>query len=275
MARKKSSKINDLHKDITSLMRQVTRRVNQMEKMGGKNAVEVPELRHPSSVKEAKQVIFQAESFLRRTSTNASVRKGGERGRRIKVEREYKSSPEFKVRKSLGKINEKLSEFQDNALGNSRGFRKLVNVMASYGIIINMNQANMDLSRVDRKDFSKMIKELNEISEDMGNVEQALRAKDSENARFRAQIGNAIGEDLDLTDGELNSVRVALGRIEKSEQFNQGNSDEVVEIAAKLKSEFGSFTYDMLLEAVGIVNEETAEMERVNRNLEDIARGGK
>lgn len=112
MAGKKKTKLQSFVDEIAKLERSVNRRSKQLEKLGVETDKPKTEKR-PKTVKEAKQTIFKLESYLRHTSTNASVRKGAERGQKIKeVKREEKQMD--KVYRAAKKLREEASKaFKD------------------------------------------------------------------------------------------------------------------------------------------------------------------
>jgi hypothetical protein len=82
----KKSKLSSVADEIAKLERAVKRRSNQLNKMGVE--LDRPTIKKPKTMKQAKDMIFKMESFLRHTSTNVNIRKGAERGTKIKKEKE-------------------------------------------------------------------------------------------------------------------------------------------------------------------------------------------
>jgi hypothetical protein len=124
----KKSKLRIHSEEIAKLERQVTRRINQLDKLGVET--ERPKHEKPKTVKQAKEIIFQMESFLRHTSTNASERKGAERGAKIKtakreakqIDRDYNT-----VKKGMEKAKEYFLDNIAKPINESReknGFQK-------------------------------------------------------------------------------------------------------------------------------------------------------
>jgi hypothetical protein len=81
----KKPKLQNYAEEIAKLERQVNRRYNQLNKQGVET--EKPQKEKPKTVKQAKEIIFKMESYLRHTSSNASERKGAERGEKIRKEK--------------------------------------------------------------------------------------------------------------------------------------------------------------------------------------------
>jgi small-conductance mechanosensitive channel len=108
---RRKTKLQVIAEEIAKLERQVNRRHNQLEKMGVET--DRPQKEKPKTVKQAKEIIFKMESYLRHTSTNKSVRKGAERGKKIKeFKREEKQMD--RVYKDAKKLREEASKaFRD------------------------------------------------------------------------------------------------------------------------------------------------------------------
>jgi hypothetical protein len=96
----KKTKLQSYADEIAKLERNVKRRFNQLEKEGKKT--KKPSHTKPKTVKEAKQMIFEMESYLRHNSKNASVRMGAKRGKEIK--KGYQIEADYKQAKKLRKL---------------------------------------------------------------------------------------------------------------------------------------------------------------------------
>jgi hypothetical protein len=109
----KRPRLRDFAEEIVKLQRSANRREKQLEKTGKTSEIEKPEQEKPKSVKQAKEMIFKLESYLRHTSTDKKIRMAAERGKQIKenkiIDKYYKTAE---------KVMKKASELFMDELGD-------------------------------------------------------------------------------------------------------------------------------------------------------------
>lgn len=287
-----SSKIRELNNDIKSLMRSVKLRTNKLSKMGLDGIVDVPEVKPAKTIKEAKQTIFQAESFLRRTSPNTSIRNVSIKARerrlsqsgRNKVKRvEDMNLSQLRdyVKTSISGANRKLRELEVNGLDHLANYQNLMNLAERYGLKTPSDRISSKVGGYDEAQLRDMITELrnNYIGLDVKKMQDEF-----ENKRWTTEemLNTRFGVDYDkldeLSDKQFARLYSRLNAGVKSDG-RAANSDEIILDVLKNFNVISESEYEVmeqyLIEREEFMNR-MKENEVTNRELgRNIRRGGR
>ena len=213
-----ADKIRDLNNDIKSLMRSVKIRATKLDKMGLDGIVDVPEVKPAKTIKEAKQIIFEAESFLRRTSPNTTIRNVSikARERRLsqsgrnkvkKVEDMNLSQLRDYVKTSIRGANKKLREFELQGLDHLTNVTNLLNMADRYGLRTPSDRISTKVEGYDEAQLRDLITETrnNYIGVDIGKMKDAFEEKRWETEEM---LKTRFGIDYDKLD-ELSDKQFA------------------------------------------------------------------
>lgn len=236
-----SSKIKELNDDIKSLMRSVKIRVTKLNKMGLEGVVEVPEVQPAKTIKDAKQTIFQAESFLRRTSPNPIIRSTSIRARERrlsqpagnkvkKVEDMNMTQLRGYVKTSIKGANRKIREMEEKGLEHLSNVTNLLNMADRYGLRTPSDRISLKVEGYDESQLRDLIIETrnNYIGLDVGKMHD-----DFENKRWETEemLNTRFGIDYDkldeLSDKQFSQLYSKLNSGVKSDG-KQANSDEII-----------------------------------------------
>lgn len=287
-----ASKIRELNNDIKSLMRSVKLRANKLDKMGLEGIVDVPEVKPAKTIKEAKQTIFQAESFLRRTSPNTAIRDVSIKAR----ERRLSQSGRNKVKRvedmnlnqlreyartSIKGANRKLREFEMQGLDHLTNVTNLFNMADRYGLRTPSDRISTKIEGYDEAQLRDLITETrnNYIGVDIGKMKDAFEEKRWETEEMlKTRFGIDYDKLDELSDKQFAKLYSRLNAGVKSDG-RAANSDEIILDVLKNFNVISDDEYDVmerhLIEREEFMNR-MKENEVTNRELgRNVRRGGR
>lgn len=287
-----ADKIRDLNNDIKSLMRSVKIRSNKLNKMGLDGIVDVPEVKPAKTIKEAKQIIFEAESFLRRTSPNTSIRNVSIKARerrlsqsgRDKVKRvEDMNLSQLRdyVKTSIKGANRKLREFELQGLDHLTNVTNLLNMADRYGLRTPSDRISTKVEGYDEAQLRDLITETrnNYIGVDVKKMQDAFEEKRWETEEMlKTRFGIDYDKLDELSDKQFAKLYSRLNAGVKSDG-RAANSDEIILDVLKNFNVISEDEYDVmerhLIEREEFMNR-MKENEVTNRELgRNVRRGGR
>jgi hypothetical protein len=229
----KKTKLQNFADEIAKLERKVSRRHNQLEKLGVET--DKPKKEKPKTVKQAKEIIFKMESYLRHTSTNASERKGAERGAKIRKEK-LKAKQIDKnyniVKKGFKKAEEEFMEKLANPINQRRAennlpLRDFSDESKEFLIGLNPN-------KIKNKKYKKIVEDrINELALTFSKPNGHKIFLSNRDYQFRMNILHSIRH---VTDEETYK-KILL-------QINRMTEDEFYEHYLNNKADYDAILYD-------------------------------